>query len=248
MNQIKLAIKSTLKEFKTKDIYVTIGFKIVSVIFILLFWLYVKKLGYIETSNIRIVSYFLAVAIFQYLFTYDFANNFEHLITEKSDKIQLIPESLLVQVFKKSFLPILLKAIIPASLLFIVLVIINIINPSDIPLMIVAFILGNIFYFFFSITMVILSKFVNWNDYIGFTLRYIGFAWNGSYIPFVFITGALGTILFYLPFMPSGLFLQPIWTSGFNLAYYFPIIIIETLVLILTTVILIRIYLKTIRL
>jgi len=220
---------NAVKELKTKDFYVALVFRVLSISFIAVFWLYLRSVTDIEISIERVVAYFLAIATFQYLFNYDFANDFTEMLESELEEAQLSPGGVLIFAFRNKFLPLLSKSLVLAIFLFTYLLAFGLLNLSSLPIMVLAFILANIFYYYISIALTIIGKYLNWSEYMGFSLRFIGFTWNGSYIPFIFMTGMLGSILKFTPFMPSGLFLQPIWSASFDISPYLIYVVIGIL-------------------
>jgi len=235
---------NVFRELKTKDFYISLIFRFLSISFIAVFWLYLGSVTNVGISNERIVIYFLSVAIFQYLFNYDFVNDFTNILDFELEEAQLCPGGVLIFAFRNKLLPLIVKSLVLAGLLLLpYLLISGLLSISTLLIMIIAFVLSNIFYYYMSISFAIISKYINWSEYMGFSLRFIGFTWNGSYIPFVFMTGTLSVILKYTPFMPSGIFLQPLWSHSFDIFPYLIYVIIGILFWIVFANILVKSYL-----
>jgi hypothetical protein len=237
------ALANVVRELKTKDFYIGLVFRILSVSFIAVFWLYLRSVTDIEISVERVIAYFFSIAAFQYLYNYDFANVFTEMLDKELDESQLAPGGVLAFAFRKKLLPLVSKSLLLGVFLFAYLLISGLVAISALPIVTLAFILANIYYFYISVALTIVGKYLNWSEYMGFSLRFIGFTWNGSYIPFIFMTGMLGSIVKYTPFMPSGLFLQPIWSPSFEILPFLPYVAIGILFWSIITHLLVKSYL-----
>lgn len=236
-------LKLLYKRITSVDYYVSLFFTLLYVFFIMILWLYLNNNGGVGVTNLQVVLYFLGVAIFQYLFTYSFADDVTDVLGNNLDNVLLNPISIYTFLFKKRFLVYIRDAMLPGIVLMLGLYFLDILNLEQIMLMGVFFILGNSYYFFFSITMAIIGLMINWSEWIGFSLRFIGFVWNGSYIPLVFMTGVLSIVTKILPFMPSGLFLQFIWYE-IDYLQYLPFVLIGLGFWIVMSLVMIKFYIK----
>lgn len=236
-------LKLLYKRITSVDYYVSLFFTLLYISFIMILWLYLNKNGEIDVTNLQVVLYFLGVAVFQYLFTYSFADDVSDVLGNNLDNVLLNPISIFAYLFKKRFLVYIRDAMLPGIVLLLGLYFLDILTLEQIMLIGVFFILGNCYYFFLSITMAIIGLMINWSEWIGFSLRFIGFVWNGSYIPLVFMTGTLSTVTKILPFMPSGLFLQFIWYE-IDYLKYLPFVLIGLGFWILMSLVTIKFYVK----
>jgi hypothetical protein len=211
---MKNSLKHLIQNLKSSQYYLTILFNILGTSFIAFIWLYLKKEAAIETPIKNIVIYFGLISVFHFIFTYNLVNKLQGVFTTQLDEALLHPKGIMAFCFNEMFIPVLIKSAAPGVLIYAAAYLSGTMSCRDILLSLVLLLFSCIYYFFFSITMTVVSKFLKWEEYMGFSLRFIGFVWNGSYIPFIFYEGLLKRLLTVSPFAATGLFLQPAWQTA----------------------------------
>lgn len=210
-----IMLNKIISNIKSFNYWFKIATSFLSVSFMLAVWLYINSVGNINAEINNIVLFFVFVGVFQYLFTFSFANDFTDLITHNYEENLLLPKDFYYLSIRKflfkyfiEIIPIFLAAIIYG-------VFIEVFNLNNLLIFIFLLIISHLQYIFLSISMSFIGKLINWGEYIGFSLRFIGVTWIGAYIPYIFFSGFLLTILQLLPFLPIGWFLQGIWAGAF---------------------------------
>lgn len=239
-------MRKILLSFTTFDYWFERWLTLLSVSFIMALWIYAKKGGYIDVDYRNIILYFTFVATFNYLFNFEFTNKVTDFLKSELDELLLLPMKIDSLIFKKYLLPLILQSAGLGMVAFFIALAINVISITSIPLILGLLLIAHIHYYLFSISMAIIGQYINWSEYIGFAMRFIGQTWNGSFIPFSLFSGKVLAILKILPFFANGLFLQVVW-GGFDSLDILNLVlisVIQILTLFALTKVLLKSYIK----
>lgn len=184
--------------------------------FVLFFWIYLSGQGIVSVGAETLVGYFFGIAAFNYLFTYVVAAKIlEETFTEKSSVMLLKSGRFIINLVKKTLIPEVVNGLLLIVLYFVFINVAGIVDLIGTSEIIILLGVANLGYFLFCFNMAIFCKLIKLDTYADFSMRYIGFTFNGSYIPYV-LTGTfwLGVIT-ATPFFMSGAPFQIVFGNDF---------------------------------
>lgn len=197
-------MKQILTQLKTFEFYYKHVISFLSVSFIALMWIYMKGHGWVEYSVAQIVTYFLFIGTFYYLFVQNTAEKLSSLLYENNEGLWLLPGNLFYQFYKKSLLPKIYNVAPIFILLSILSFLTGVVSIVQLLEFFVLLVVTHVGYMFLSFNVIWITRQFNWESYGAFALRFIGMTWNGAYIPFVFMNASWFSIMMKTPYMVLG--------------------------------------------
>lgn len=190
------------------DYYFALLVGLIPASFLVVFWLYLKSLGYLSATQEELTIYFLFTAPLGFMFFYSFNRGVVDALTLKPDYILLSPENLIWRLTKKLLFPIIVDATPLGLILCLLAVLMGIFSLDVLVQFLFLLSLSLVNYTFFSIIMAVVAIHLKITDWMDFFLRFVGIFWSGAYIPLVLLPGQYQTIALLLPFSFAGLPLQ----------------------------------------
>lgn len=195
-------LKSNLGSF---EYYFSQLVGLIPALFLVVFWLYIRNLGYTQLTREQIVFYFLLTAPLGFFFFHSFTQNVVEVLKDKPDKLWLTPKFTLLIFIEEFLFPLLVDGLPMMIILLLLALGFGVLSGAKIVQMLILFglSLGN--YIFLSVVMAIMSIYLKISDWISFFLRFVGVFWSGAYIPLALLPGSYGTGAALLPFAFGGL-------------------------------------------
>ena len=247
---MKAYLKIVINNLKSGDYYFAQIFGASSALFLMILWVYLNRRHDLELTTGQIVMYFFTVYALSFLFNFTLVDKFVHLLHNSPHQLLLVPKHKLIFMINKALPPILLEAAPLIVLAFALSVVFGIFTWQTAILFVLFLLYAIIAYIAMSLAFALMEFFIRLDsDGFGFTsffLQWVGFTWNGSFIPLMFVRGVFASMLAFLPFAFAALPISLIFNETPNTRLLF-ISLLYTIFFTIFSVFLIKRYEKHIQ-